>query len=164
MLPILAERSGASVLTDVKEIVSDRLRMSDVFVSIVARRYGLIREGSTKSLVHFEYEEAKRLGLPCMVFLADPWTESSDSSDALFPASVRNLENRAHLQAYRHQLQQENVPEYFSTPDDLGRHLAIALHHYMVSQRIVLRPIDLFSLEAVAPERIASGCQVCVLH
>src|SRR5215510_4526972 len=45
---------------------------ADIFIGIIARRYGYVPEGMEKSVTEQEYDEAVRLKLPRLMYLLDP--------------------------------------------------------------------------------------------
>ncbi len=53
------------------ELCTHRIAEADVFLCLLAWRYGWIPEGEDKSITEIEYEEAGRLGVPRLVFLID---------------------------------------------------------------------------------------------
>src|SRR5262249_41567668 len=114
---------------DAATVSYTEIATAEFVVLIVAWRYGFIPDGETKSITHLEYEEAKRLGLPVYVYLADPSTEADDGPDALFPASCRIPEHAAQLMAFREELQDSNVNtrDSFTTPEDLSAKVVTAL-------------------------------------
>jgi tetratricopeptide (TPR) repeat protein len=132
LFPVGMEHWGAQGSGDATSVSLDKLHESDIYLGLVAWRYGSIPAGETRSVTHLEYEEAKQQpGMPCLIFLADPATDAADGPDDLFPAVVRDPEHRAPLLAFRAELERENLRDYFTTPDDLGRRVATALYPYL---------------------------------
>ncbi len=103
LFPVAMEQFGAHGSGDAGSVSTDRLGEAEVYVGIIAWRYGTIPPGETRSVTHLEYLEAQRRGLPCYLFLADPATEADET---LFPAAVRDPEHAAQLLAFRAELQQ----------------------------------------------------------
>ncbi len=123
-------QDGDATTVSLKEVQS-----ADVYIGIIAWRYGFVPPGETHSVTHQEYLEAKRLGLPQFLFLAHADTDATDSPDALFPAQQRDPEHRAALLAFRDEIQGERVVDYFTTPDDLAKKVATALHQHLLEQQ-----------------------------
>jgi hypothetical protein len=48
------------------------VRKADIFVGIIARRYGYVPDGMDKSVTEQEYDEALRRKLPRLMYLLDP--------------------------------------------------------------------------------------------
>jgi tetratricopeptide (TPR) repeat protein/Mrp family chromosome partitioning ATPase len=123
---------GAQSSGDAISISTDKVASAEVYLGIVAWRYGYIPPGEICSVTHLEYLEARRLGLPCFLFLARP---ESDHDQSLFPAAVRDPDHRQQLLAFRTELQSGPVVDYFTTPDDLAKRIAAALHEWLLKQQ-----------------------------
>lgn len=108
---------GAQGTGDAVEVSTDKVASADVYIGIVAWRYGYVPSRRKRSITHLEYLEAKRRGLPCFLFLADSITEHDE---ALFPTSLRDPDHAQQLMAFRVDLQRERVVDYFTTPDEVG--------------------------------------------
>lgn len=104
---------------DAMQVSLAEVGKADVFVGVVAWRYGYIPDGETRSVTHLEYEEAKRLNLPRYIFLADPLTAANEGQDAIFPSNLRDPENYALLMRFRSELETDRVVDWFSSADDL---------------------------------------------
>jgi hypothetical protein len=89
---------------------------SDVYVGIIAWRYGHVPKDhnpEARSITELEYREARRLGVPRLMFLLDehvPWSFSS----------VETGPRGARLEAFRAEVALYEAPAYFSTPEDLA--------------------------------------------
>ncbi|HKS22865.1 MAG TPA: DUF4062 domain-containing protein [Thermoanaerobaculia bacterium] len=114
-----------------------KARESDVVVCIVAHRYGFVPEKGKGSITRREVEAAKDAGRDVLVWIvADdfPWTETKEQ-DLLTDRTVlddpaRVAEVAAGVQAlldFKAWLRTNFVCDTFTTPDDLGRKIAIAL-------------------------------------
>src|SRR6185312_4059315 len=78
---------------DAVDVSLERLRSCNVYILLLAWRYGTIPPDETLSVTHLEYRAAKDAGMPRLIFLADPATETDDGPDALFPATVRDTDH-----------------------------------------------------------------------
>ncbi|HEY7849098.1 MAG TPA: DUF4062 domain-containing protein, partial [Ktedonobacterales bacterium] len=128
------EHFNAQGAGDGTDISLAELLTCDIYVGIVAWRYGHVPAGQTGqplSITHQEYRKARELKRPCFIFLADPASEARDGPGDDFPATLRDGEHAAQLKAFRAELERESVREYFTTPDDLGRKLATALERHL---------------------------------
>ncbi len=85
----------------------------DVYVGIVAWRYGTVKPGETKSITHLEYEEAVALDKPRYLYLA---AESTRQNNPLFPQDTRDPEHEAQLLAFRTLLQQQEIVCFLIPP------------------------------------------------
>ena len=110
----------------------------DIYILLLAWRYGHVPGGQELSVTHQEYREARRLGLPCFVFLAD---ERTDADMTLFPSTVRDASQRDQLLAFRAEVQQR-LAGYFTTVEDLADKVVAALHQYLLDRQaaILARP------------------------
>ncbi len=135
LFPVGMEQFGAQGTGHASSVSAEKVGSCDVYIGIVAWRYGYIPEGMALSVTHQEYEEATRLGLPRYVFLAAPATDPADGPDALFPAAVRDSEHRPQLDAFRAELGKAHVVDFFTTPEDLAVRVATALHHYLLQMK-----------------------------
>ncbi|HEX6123261.1 MAG TPA: DUF4062 domain-containing protein, partial [Ktedonobacterales bacterium] len=141
LFPIGMEHFGAHGEGDAIEISTDRVASADIYLGIIAWRYGTILQEGTRSVTHQEYEEAGRLGLPRFIFLSDPATETQDSPDAIFPAASRDAEHQAQLAAFRAEIGRTHVVDFFTTPEDLAARVATSLGSYLLRrQREELAP------------------------
>src|SRR5215472_5571327 len=71
------ERFGAQD-GDAQTVSLDQLAAADLYIGIIAWRYGFIPPGQLYSVTQQEYLEASRLGLPRYLFLADPRTQTDN--------------------------------------------------------------------------------------
>jgi uncharacterized protein DUF4062 len=114
-----------------------KARECDVVVCIVAHRYGFVPDKGKGSITRREVEAAKTAGRDVLVWIvADthPWTEKKEQDLLADPTvltdSTRVAEVAAGVQALldlKAWLRASFVCEAFTTPDDLGRKIAIAL-------------------------------------
>ncbi|MEO8606235.1 MAG: tetratricopeptide repeat protein [Chloroflexota bacterium] len=86
----------------------------EIFVGIVARRYGYVPDGMEKSVTEQEYDEAVRRNIPRLMYLLDPaydWPE--DRVEAGETAQTK-------LAAFRTRIEKNEVRSLFRTPEDLA--------------------------------------------
>jgi tetratricopeptide (TPR) repeat protein len=141
LFPVGMEHFGAHGEGDATEISTDHVGSADLYLGVVAWRYGTILQGSARSVTQQEYEEAGRLGLPRFIFLSDPATETQDGPDAVFPAATRDPEHSAQLAAFRAEIGRTHVVDFFTTPEDLAARVATSLSSYLLRlQREELAP------------------------
>jgi tetratricopeptide (TPR) repeat protein len=123
---------------DASTVSLDELGASDLYILLLAWRYGTVPDGHTLSVTHQEYREARRLneerraagrpGLPCFVFLAADTTESDTQQ---FPLAQRDPAHHDQLLAFRKEVQQHLVGA-FTSLDDLVDRVAAALNRYLI--------------------------------
>jgi hypothetical protein len=119
---------GARPSGDGTSVSLEEVATCDIYLLLVAWRYGAVPADAIKSITHQEYDEARRLHKPCFVYLAADATEQQDSPGDLFPAATRNPGYAAQLRAFRAELRQAHIIDTFTLPDDLARKVAAA--HY----------------------------------
>jgi hypothetical protein len=117
-----------------------KVRESDVQVCIVAHRYGFVPEKGKGSITRREVEAARAAGKDVLAWIvADdyPWTEKKEQDLLTDPTVLadpaRVAEVAAGVQAlldFKAWLRASFVYEAFTTADDLGKKIAIALSKY----------------------------------
>jgi tetratricopeptide (TPR) repeat protein len=118
---------------DATGISLSELRSSELYLLLLAWRYGYVPEGQELSVTHQEYREARKLGLPCFVFLADPQT---DTDLERYPEAVRDQDHRDQLLAFRAEVEREQLVGYFTTREELADKVAAALHQYLLDHPV----------------------------
>jgi hypothetical protein len=113
-------------------------RESDVVVCIVAHRYGFVPDKGQGSITRREVEAAREAGRDVLVWIvADdyPWTEKKEQDRLADPTVLADPEGVAAVAAdvqglleFKAWLRASFVCETFTTPDDLGRKIAVALN------------------------------------
>ena len=114
-----------------------KARESDVVVCIVAHRYGFVPEKGRGSITRREVEAAKAAGKEVLVWIvADdfPWSEKKEQDLLTDPTVLTDptrvaevVENVTALGAFKTWLRDKFIVDKFTTPDDLGRKISIAL-------------------------------------
>ena len=99
---------------------------ADVFIGILARRYGYIPAGKDKSVTEQEYDEAIKRGLPRLMYIVDPdhdwdWPGKSD------PANQEDADKQAKLAAFKARVEASEVRSRFATPDNLAQQVTADL-------------------------------------
>jgi Domain of unknown function (DUF4062) len=118
-----------------------KARESDVVVCILAHRYGFVPDKGRGSITRREVEAAKAAGKDVLAWIvADeyPWTEKKEQDLLTDPTVLvdpaRVAEVAAGVQSlldFKAWLRESFVCEAFTTPDDLGRKIAVALNRYL---------------------------------
>ncbi|MBC8029586.1 MAG: DUF4062 domain-containing protein [Pyrinomonadaceae bacterium] len=149
------ERFGALPETPVEEC-EHLARESDVVVCIVAHRYGYVPERGKGSITRREVEAAQKAGKDVLVWIvADdhPWTEKkeqdllTDPNVLANPARVAEVaEGVAGLIDFKAWMRATFTPDTFTTPDDLGRKIAVALANYISGRTAPPVPQDKISI------------------
>ncbi len=135
---IVMERFGPLPNTPVNEC--ERMaRECDVVVCIVAHHYGSVPEEGRGSFTRREVEAAHKAGKAVLVWIVDdnhPWTEK---------------EEQAGLLDFKAWLQKTFITERFTTPDDLGRKIAVALANYVMAHTAPQIQQDRISIARLPP-------------
>lgn len=133
---VVMERFGP--LPDAPVDVCERLAASaDVVVCVVAHRYGYEPEPGKGSITRREVEAARRAGKPVYAWIIDDafgWTQPKEQDRLMQPevkadpAKVRDVIAAVEaLGDFKTWLRKDFTTESFTTPDDLGRKIAITL-------------------------------------
>lgn len=85
---------------------------ADIFVGIIAHRYGYIPEGQSLSVTEQEYDEAVRRKLPRLMYLLDPAHD--------WPAEHIESAAADKMAAFRTKIERTDVRSLFTTPDALA--------------------------------------------
>ena len=114
-----------------------KARESDVVVCIVAHRYGFVPEKGKGSITRREVEAAKAAQRDVLAWIVDdahPWTEKKEQDRLADPTVLADpariaavAEDVRALGDFKAWLRETFVVESFTTPDDLGRKIGIAL-------------------------------------
>jgi hypothetical protein len=124
MVPIGMERFTASP----RPAVSECMRLvaeCDIYVGILAHRYGWIPDGYDRSITELEYDAARRAGKPCYVFVVDESVPVS-LRDELDQGDDRWVK-QAKLQAFKQKCANDLMPAPFIEAN-LGVLVLQALH------------------------------------
>jgi hypothetical protein len=96
------------------------VRNCDAYIGIFAWRYGHIPKRHNKSITHLEYEEARKAGKECLIFLLD---EEADWS----VKKIDKGEKREKIERLRSELQESHGVSFFSNADELSSLVSPAL-------------------------------------
>jgi hypothetical protein len=117
-----------------------KARECDVLVCVVAHRYGYVPEPGRGSITRREVEAARAAGRAVLVWIvADdhPWSEKKEQDRLTVPTVLADpeqvekvIEGVQGLQEFKTWLRSNYGCDTFTTPDDLGRKIAVALSNY----------------------------------
>lgn len=139
-----------------------KARESDVLVCIVAHRYGYVPEKGKGSITRREVEAAKGAGRDVLVWIvADdyPWTEKKEQDLLTDPTVLADEARVTEVMAgvrglfdFKAWLRANFVCDTFTTPDDLGRKIAIALRRQTpVASTRAVRQAEIRIVHALQP-------------
>ena len=113
----------AFVASDVEqfEVIKKVIKLCDYYILIIGKRYGSINEQTGLSYTEMEYEYAKELGIPVLVFALDEAIEvSPDKMDA-------EQEKIEALQKFRQKALTNRLATIWKTQDELTGAVAISI-------------------------------------
>jgi hypothetical protein len=123
-LPIAMETFGSKP-GNAETASLDEVGKADVFVGIYAHRYGYVPDDD-RSVTEMEYQEARRLELPCLIFIvADDY-----EAPALVDHAETDDEAKLMLSRFKRHLMKDHVVDRFTTPDDLADKVLKALYKW----------------------------------
>jgi hypothetical protein len=102
------------------------VRTCDLYLIVMAWRYGHIPPDQTDSITHLEYRAALDADKPCLAFVLDdkaPW-----------PPHLMELDQLPQVQALRTTLTQDRLAGLFTTKDDLARQVTESLQQWERNQ------------------------------
>lgn len=120
--PIAMEFFPATDKTPV-QLCRDLVAQSDVYLGLIAHRYGHIPDGETRSMTHIEFDEATRRGIPRLCFVVDP-------AYAWNPMYIEH-ENRDKLDAFKAEIDTLLTRNTFTTEADLATQIIHALVEHL---------------------------------
>lgn len=106
----------------------EHVRKSDVYVCVVAYRYGSMTELG-KSYTQCEYETARKTGKDCLVFLMS-------EEYPLPPKYVDTGTARAKLEEFKQTLRKNHVCAFFSSPEDLAHKVVESVRDLMKAKGV----------------------------
>ena len=134
--PIAMEDYVASDTRPLEKCLDD-VRNCQIYLGIVARRYGYRPPDHDKSVTELEYEEALKAGLPCLIFLL--------ADDAAWPSEwIDTGKDKASVEAFRRRLRRRHTTSYFSETPKLETLVTTAvalLQNTVRPPRIVIPPL-----------------------
>jgi hypothetical protein len=107
-MPYFGSREGDPI-----EQCLAKLKKCNYYIGIIGHRYGSIQQPANLSYTEIEYREAKKMGIPRRIYLAD----------ATVSVQVDQIESdaiRGRLDQFKQTVKRENAVVPFSSPDDLA--------------------------------------------
>jgi formylglycine-generating enzyme required for sulfatase activity len=126
MFPIGMEHFTASAYPTVEEC-KRKVKEADVFVGIIAYRYGWIPDSSNISITEIEYETAEKANKPILMFVLDPNIPVIPDRD--FDQDNDKWAKQEKLDAFKKRFSSKHMPTYFEE-DTLGLKVLQALNDW----------------------------------
>ena len=129
MHPIMMEDFASGSKSPVERSYEELLK-ADIYVGILAYRYGYIPEGYEISMIEIEYEWARERGIPCLMFLA-----SQDWQPGLrgMPTDSSEYEK---IERFKQRILTGHVVSFFRSVDDFRAKLVVALSKLLTDQSV----------------------------
>jgi HEAT repeat protein len=103
----------------------DDVRSADIYVGVLAWRYGFVPAGGHTSITELEYRAAGEAGIPRLIFVLDP--------DAPWPRSAMDKDS-AQIEAFRDHVLDAHVCDDFTSTEDLRAKVAEAVGRHLQSR------------------------------
>jgi hypothetical protein len=100
----------------------DDVRSADIYVGVLAWRYGFVPAGGHTSITELEYRAAGEAGIPRLIFVLD--------SDAPWPRSAMDKDS-AQIEAFRDHVLDAHVCDSFTSMEDLRAKVAEAVGRHL---------------------------------
>jgi tetratricopeptide (TPR) repeat protein len=121
-LPDMMENLTATNATAL-EVSLKMANKADIYIGVIAFRYGYVPEGQTISITEAEYNRAIERGIPRLIFLMH-------ENHQVIPLDVETGPGAEKLTTLKDRLQKEQVVGFFTSADDLGTQVIQALVEY----------------------------------
>lgn len=102
-------RKSAPLETCLEEVTK-----CNIYIGIIAYRYGSIEKTTNKSFTQIEYEKALQLSKEILIYIFD-------ENGFLKPKYIDYGEKRKHLEEFKTILKDNHTPDYFAEPHELGQ-------------------------------------------
>ena len=126
------------------DVCLEQVRASDIFIGIIAHKYGSIVPGTEKSFTQMEYEEAIKKEIPCLIYLRD---KDVPIKYRLTEQDPKSLEK---LQKFIEHLKKTHTPADFQQGGDLAYKIIIDLSQY--TQESLITEMNQYEYEAKFPK------------
>ena len=108
---------------DVIDVSLGLVDEADVYIGLLAHRYGFVPEGHTRSITHMEYERAVERKIPRLLFIMD-------DQHPVLPANVDKGKNAQKLAKLKEAISKEQVVNFFKQEDELHSMVLHSLFAY----------------------------------
>jgi len=122
MLPKAMEHLPASD-ADAMKISRQMVDQADIYLGVIAFRYGHVPAGHSNSITEMEYDRAIERGIPCLIFFMH-------EDHPLKAADVEKGKGAARLDQFKKRLGKAHVVNFFRSPEDLRAHVINSLSQF----------------------------------
>src|ERR1044071_9990728 len=138
MFPLMSEQFPTSPEEAIADCLS-RVAQADIFIGVYGYRYGFKPEGSDKSILELEYNEAKTRNIPVLIFMMDK------EHPLRFDDVDMDRVTAEKLGSFKTRVASQQVVSYFKSPSDLRAQVIAALfslrEHFRATEERVSEPI-----------------------
>jgi hypothetical protein len=123
--------TGLDVMSEIRLM----LDQADIYIGIIAFRYGYVPPGHEKSLIHLEYQRARERDIPCLMFMM-----SKDH-----PIRIQDIDigpEAKKLELFKSELRRDNKVTEFSSADELKAAIVTNLVTLQSSQSERVTPLS----------------------
>lgn len=117
------------------DVSVNQVRQADIFIGIIAHRYGYVPAGHSKSITEIEYDTAVQMNIPRLMYIVDP----------AYPWNPDYIENTPHAQAnlhrFKQRVEQSHVRRLFTTPTTLAQQVPIDLARMQMAESEKIRRV-----------------------
>lgn len=107
--------------TEQFEVIKQVIQLCDYYILIIGKRYGSVNEQTGLSYTEMEYEYAKELGIPVLVFALDESVEVADDKRECEPFKIEALE------AFRQKALTNRLASIWKTQEELVGAVAVSI-------------------------------------
>ena len=122
MLPKAMEHLPASD-ADAMKISRQMVDQTDIYLGVIAFRYGHVPAGHSISITEMEYNRAIERGIPCLIFFMH-------EDHLLKAADVEKGKGAVRLDQFKKRLGKAHVVNFFRSPEDLRAHVINSLSQF----------------------------------
>lgn len=103
------------------EVIKQVIQLCDYYILIIGKRYGSVNESTGISYTEMEYEYAKELGIPVLVFALDESVEVAKEKMEIDPLKIEALNN------FRQKALTNRLASIWKTQEELVGSVAISI-------------------------------------
>jgi hypothetical protein len=106
-----------------KSVCMKEVEESDVYIGIIADRYGYVDPETGISMTELEYRRARASEIPCLIYIKDSGAVNPEARPGDDPLSGQKL------RALKEEIQREHTITFFKTPEQLATKVILDLHN-----------------------------------
>lgn len=111
------------------DVCLDNVSNSDIYIGIIAHRYGSVDNKTGKSITELEYDKAKEKELNCLIFIMD-------DDYSIKPKFIDKGKKNLKLKIFKEKLMSEHHLSFFKSPKDLLEKVVTSIKNLMKEKNI----------------------------